>query len=110
MATVDDMVPPGESPAPYHEHIDDPRRRDFLNVAAVAFIGVGAFYVDPAHWHPFIPANTGGFGHFGYSGLLRGSAVVFFAFLGFDAACTAAQEARNPQRDMQVGILVAVAV
>lgn len=76
----------------------------------LAFIGVGAFYVDPAHWHPFIPANTGGFGHFGYSGLLRGSAVVFFAFLGFDAACTAAQEARNPQRDMPVGILGAVAV
>ena len=71
----------------------------------LAFIGVGAFYVDPAHWHPFIPANTGGFGHLGYSGLLRGSAVVFFAFLGFDVACTAAQEARNPQRDMPVGIL-----
>jgi len=71
----------------------------------VAFIVIGAFFVQPANWHPFIPANTGEFGNFGMSGILRGSAVVFFAFIGFDAVSTAAQEARKPQRDMPIGIL-----
>ncbi|NYH24719.1 amino acid permease [Paraburkholderia bryophila] len=71
----------------------------------VAFIAIGAFFVHPANWHPFIPENTGQFGNFGMSGILRGSAVVFFAFIGFDAVSTAAQEARKPQRDMPVGIL-----
>jgi APA family basic amino acid/polyamine antiporter len=76
----------------------------------VIFIGIGAFYVKPADWHPFIPANTGEFGHFGLSGVLRGAAVVFFAFIGFDAVSTAAQEARHPQRDMPIGILGSLAV
>ncbi len=76
----------------------------------VAFIGVGAFYVNTAHWHPFIPANTGEFGHFGWSGILRGSAVVFYAFLGFDSVSTSAQEARNPQRDMPIGIIASLVV
>jgi APA family basic amino acid/polyamine antiporter len=71
----------------------------------VAFIGIGVFFVHPANWHPFIPANTGEFGNFGMSGILRGSAVVFFAFIGFDAVSTAAQEAKKPQRDMPIGIL-----
>ncbi|MGF6876398.1 amino acid transporter [Paraburkholderia sp. MM5477-R1] len=71
----------------------------------VAFIAVGVFFIKPEHWHPFIPANTGQFGSFGMSGILRGSAVVFFAFIGFDAVSTAAQEARQPQRDMPIGIL-----
>jgi APA family basic amino acid/polyamine antiporter len=71
----------------------------------LAFIVLGAAYVNPAHWHPFIPANTGSFGNFGLSGVLRGSAVVFFAFIGFDAVSTSAQEARRPQRDMPIGIL-----
>jgi len=71
----------------------------------LAFILVGSAYVVSANWHPLVPANTGEFGHFGWSGLLRGSAVVFFAFIGFDAVSTAAQEARNPQRDMPIGIL-----
>ena len=71
----------------------------------VLFIGVGAFHVDPAHWHPFIPANTGEFGQFGWSGVLRGASVVFFAFIGFDAVSTAAQEAKRPQFDMPIGIL-----
>ncbi len=70
-----------------------------------AFIGLGAAYVNPAHWHPFMPANTGTFGSFGLSGILRGSAVVFFAFIGFDAVSTSAQEAKLPQRDMPIGIL-----
>ena len=71
----------------------------------VAFILLGAQYVNPAHWHPFIPDNNGEFGHFGLSGILRGSSVVFFAFIGFDAVSTAAQEAKMPQRDMPIGIL-----
>ncbi len=74
-------------------------------VVVVAFIAVGAFYVNPAHWHPFIPASTGEYGHYGLSGILRGSAVVFFAFIGFDAVSCAAQEAQAPQRDMPIGIL-----
>ncbi len=79
-------------------------------VVVVAFIAVGAFFVNTANWHPFIPDNTGEFGHFGLSGVLRGSAVVFFAFIGFDAVSTAAQEARNPQRDMPIGILGSLVV
>lgn len=74
-------------------------------IVVVAFIALGAFFVNSAHWHPFIPANTGEFGNFGMSGILRGSAVVFFAFIGFDAVSTAAQEAKKPQRDMPIGIL-----
>jgi len=58
-----------------------------------------------ANWHPFIPPNTGKFGHFGFSGVARGAAVIFFAYIGFDAVSTAAQEAKNPQRDMPIGIL-----
>ena len=77
-----------------------------IKLAVVAaFICIGAFFVSPAHWHPFIPPNDGRFGHFGLSGVLRGSAVVFFAFIGFDAVSTAAQEANTPQRDMPIGIL-----
>jgi len=79
-------------------------------VVVVAFIAVGAFFVNPANWHPFIPASTGEFGHYGLSGILRGSAVVFFAFIGFDAVSCAAQEARDPQRDMPVGILGSLVV
>ena len=57
------------------------------------------------NWTPFIPENTGTFGSFGYSGILRGASVVFFAYIGFDAVSTAAQEAKLPQRDMPIGIL-----
>ena len=69
------------------------------------FIGIGFFFVNKSNWHPFIPENTGVWGHFGWSGILRGSAVIFFAYIGFDAVSTAAQEAKNPQRDMPIGIL-----
>jgi APA family basic amino acid/polyamine antiporter len=79
-------------------------------VVVVAFIAVGAFHVNTANWHPFIPPNAGEFGHFGISGILRGAAVVFFAFIGFDAVSTAAQEARAPQRDMPIGILGSLAI
>jgi APA family basic amino acid/polyamine antiporter len=75
-----------------------------LFVVGVVIV-VGAFYVDRAHWTPFIPQNTGTFGSFGWSGILRGSSVVFFAYIGFDAVSTAAQEAKLPQRDMPIGIL-----
>jgi len=68
-------------------------------------IGFGAFYVDPANWHPFIPPNTGTFGVFGWSGVLRAAGVVFFAYIGFDAVSTAAQEAKDPARNMPIGIL-----
>ncbi len=74
-------------------------------VVVVAFLVLGVSYINSANWHPFIPDNTGTFGSFGLSGILRGSAVVFFAFIGFDAVSTAAQEARHPQRDMPIGIL-----
>ncbi len=57
------------------------------------------------NWHPFIPANGGHFGQFGWSGIMRGAGVVFFAYIGFDAVSTAAQEARNPQKDLPFGIL-----
>ena len=75
-----------------------------------AFIGFGAFYVHPANWHPFVPPNTGEFGHFGISGIFRGAATVFFAYIGFDAVSTAAQETKNPERDMPIGILGSLAI
>ncbi len=75
-----------------------------LFVVAIVIL-VGSMYIDRAHWVPFIPRNTGTFGEFGWSGILRGSSVVFFAYIGFDAVSTAAQEARRPQTDMPVGIL-----
>src|SRR5262249_48207732 len=71
----------------------------------VLVIGFGAFFVSTANWHPYIPENTGTFGEFGISGVLRASGIIFFAYIGFDAVSTAAQEAKNPQRDMPIGIL-----
>ena len=91
----------------------------------ILFIAIGFMFVKSANWHPFIPANKveaapisqfGGlwgwlkaysheFGKYGISGVLRGAGVIFFAYIGFDAVSTAAQEAKNPQRDMPVGIL-----
>ena len=65
----------------------------------------GAAHVDAANWTPLIPENTGHFGHFGWSGVVRGASVVFFAYIGFDAVSTAAQEAHTPQRDVPIGIL-----
>lgn len=72
-------------------------------VLATAFLVAHAW--KPNYWHPFIPANTGERGQFGWSGILRGAGVVFFAYIGFDAVSTAAQEARNPKKDMPLGIL-----
>jgi APA family basic amino acid/polyamine antiporter len=82
-----------------------------LKVAVVVtVIVVGAFYVKPANWHPFIPANTGTFGAFGWTGIARGAGVVFFAYIGFDAVSTAAQETKNPGRDLPIGMMGSLAV
>src|SRR5690606_38681179 len=70
----------------------------------VMFIGFGLQFVDPGNWQPFIPENQGGT-RYGMDGVIRASAVVFFAYIGFDAVSTAAGEAKNPQRDMPIGIL-----
>lgn len=75
----------------------------------VVFIGAGLAFVRAENWTPFLPPNAGEFGHFGYSGVVRGAAVVFFAFMGFDSVTTAAQEAKNPQRDLPIGILGSLA-
>ncbi len=96
----------------------------------ILFVVIGFMFVKAANWHPFIPANTveatpishygsfwgwlkafsKEFGNFGFSGILRGSGVIFFAYIGFDAVSTAAQEAKNPQRDMPIGILGSLAI
>ncbi len=72
-------------------------------------IGIHTLWVQPnllkLNWHPFLPPNTGEFGHFGISGVIRAAGVIFFAYIGFDAVSTAAQEAKNPKRDMPIGIL-----
>ncbi|MDX2120019.1 MAG: amino acid permease [Gemmatimonadota bacterium] len=83
----------------------------YVKVAIVLLvIGFGFQYVNTANWTPFIPENTGEFGKFGWSGVLRGAGVIFFAYIGFDAVSTAAQEAKNPQRDLPIGILGSLAV
>jgi APA family basic amino acid/polyamine antiporter len=79
-------------------------------IVLLLFVGFGAAYIRVANWHPFVPPNAGRFGEFGWSGVLRGAGVIFFAFIGFDAVSTAAQEAKNPQRDMPRGILVSLVV
>jgi APA family basic amino acid/polyamine antiporter len=73
-------------------------------------IGFGFMFVNKANWVPFIPANTGEFGQYGWSGIVRAAGVVFFAYIGFDAVSTAAQEAKNPQRDMPIGILASLGI
>ena len=80
------------------------------SLVLVVFVVAGAAYVTRANLTPFVPPNTGAFGHFGWSGVLRGAGVMFFAYIGFDAVSTAAQEARNPSRDMPIGILGSLAV
>jgi APA family basic amino acid/polyamine antiporter len=76
----------------------------------ILFIAIGIAFVQAGNWHPFIPKNTGVWGHFGWSGILRGAGVIFFAYIGFDAVSTAAQEAKNPQRDMPIGILGSLSI
>ncbi|HVG11960.1 MAG TPA: amino acid permease [Flavisolibacter sp.] len=74
-------------------------------LVVVIFILLGWSHIDPANYDPYIPANTGKFENFGWTGIATGAAVVFFAFIGFDAVSTAAQEAKNPQKGMPIGIL-----
>lgn len=96
----------------------------------ILFIALGFMFVKSINWNPFIPANkvesapiseygslwgwlkaySQEFGKFGFSGVLRGAGVIFFAYIGFDAVSTAAQEAKNPQRDMPIGILGSLAI
>lgn len=83
----------------------------FLKVAVVlTFVILGWKYIRAENYTPYLPANTGTLGEFGFSGILRGAAIVFFAFLGFDAVSTAAQETKNPKRDMPIGILMSLVV
>ena len=79
-------------------------------VVLTLFIAVGAHYVNTANLHPFIPPNSGTFGSFGWSGIVRGAGIIFFAYIGFDAVSTASQEAKNPGRDIPIGILVSLAI
>ena len=82
-----------------------------IKLAVVAIvIGVGVFYIKRQNYVPFIPENTGTFGEYGWSGIMRAAGVVFFAYIGFDAVSTAAQEAKNPQRNMMIGILGSLAI
>ncbi len=78
----------------------------FIKVAVVIlFIAAGYFYIHKANYKPFVPPNTGKFGAFGWSGILAAAGQIFFAYIGFDAVSTAAQEAKNPKRDMPIGII-----
>src|ERR1700756_2497555 len=82
----------------------------------IVFVAVGGYYLlkhpelMAVNWHPFMPPNTGVSGQYGWSGVSRGAAVIFFAYIGFDAVSTAAQEAKNPSRDMPIGILGSLVV
>jgi APA family basic amino acid/polyamine antiporter len=82
-----------------------------LKVGVVlVFIAVGWSFINPHNYHPYIPQNTGVWGNYGWSGILRGAGLVFFVFIGFDAVSTAAQEAKNPQRNMPIGIIGSLVV
>jgi basic amino acid/polyamine antiporter, APA family len=94
------------------------KQSSFTNAIVVAIkvtivvlvIAFGAFYINPDYWTPFIPENTGVTGQFGWSGVIRASGIIFFAYIGFDAVSTAAQEAKNPQRDVPIGILASLII
>jgi APA family basic amino acid/polyamine antiporter len=73
-------------------------------------IGLAAPHVDPRNWVPFVPQNTGAFGHFGLSGIFRGAGVVFFAYVGFDMISSGAQESRNPRRDLPIALLATLVI
>jgi APA family basic amino acid/polyamine antiporter len=76
----------------------------------IIFIVLGWKYINNDNYNPYITDNTGNFGDFGFSGIIRAAAIVFFAYIGFDAVSTAAQEAKNPKRDMPIGILGSLAI
>lgn len=82
-----------------------------LKVAIIlAFVAVGLAHLRPELWRPFVPENAGRFGEYGWSGVLRGAGVVFFAFIGFETVSTAVGETRRPQRDAPVGLLGSLAL
>jgi len=85
-----------------------------IKVAAVALvIGIGVFYVKPANWVPFIPARVvgaDGLAHFGFQGVAAAAAVVFFAVFGYDTLTTAAEESKNPQRDLPRAVLLSLGI
>jgi basic amino acid/polyamine antiporter, APA family len=82
-----------------------------LKLAILALVvGVGIFYVTSANLHPFLPPAENGFGHFGWTGVLRGAGIVFFAYIGFDAVSTAAAEAREPRRTIPIGLIGTVLI
>jgi APA family basic amino acid/polyamine antiporter len=82
-----------------------------LKVGVVlVFVILGWSYINPDNYVPYVPSNNGTFGEFGFSGIIRAAAIVFFAYIGFDAVSTAAQETRNPKRDMPIGILGSLVV
>lgn len=81
-----------------------------IKVLVIALFLIFAFrFINPANWHPFIPPSEGP-GRFGTSGIFRAAVLVFFSYVGFDAVSTAAGEAKNPQRDMPIGILGSLAI
>jgi APA family basic amino acid/polyamine antiporter len=83
----------------------------FIKISVVLLFIFGAFRaINPGNWEPFIPANTGVREHFGWTGVMTGAGIVFFAYIGFDAVSTAAQEAKNPRRDMPIGIIGSLVV
>lgn len=79
-------------------------------IAIVILVAVGWHYINNANWHPYIPANTGKFGDFGWSGVARGAGIVFFAYIGFDGISTLGEEARNPQRTMPMSLFAALII
>jgi APA family basic amino acid/polyamine antiporter len=82
-----------------------------IKVAVVLmFIFLGIGFIQPHNWHPFIPPNAGQSGVYGMSGIFAAAGVIFFAYIGFDAISTTAQEAKNPQRDMPIGILASLVI
>ncbi len=76
----------------------------------VAVVAVGIFYINPALWHPFIPANNGNWGHFGFSGVLRGAGLAVWTYTGFETISTCAQETKNPKRDLAIGMVATLAI
>lgn len=76
----------------------------------IVFVVIGFKYIRPENLKPLIPKNTGSFGSFGWSGIIRAAAVVFFAYIGFDAVSTAAQETKDPKKAMPIGILGSLAI
>ena len=79
-------------------------------IVILLFIGFGISHIDVQNWTPFIPENTGVWGQYGWSGILTGAGVVFFAYIGFDAVSTMSQEAKNPKRDMPMAILSSLVI